>query len=158
MITIQYIAGFFDGEGSIFIAWNSRGTLRLGLSFTNTNLEVLNQIKDFFGDGCGYITISSRRPQYKLCYTLTIRRKESLRRVITSMYPYLIVKAEQADIALDFLDTSSISGISMTQEVKNKRIACWERLGDRTCKPRINYNKQNVVPVQNNLKEKEEIN
>lgn len=48
----NYIAGFFDGEGSVSVSYRKSGNLRnVILSITQCQLEVLEQIRDFVGEG-----------------------------------------------------------------------------------------------------------
>lgn len=48
----DYIAGFFDGEGSVSLSYRKSGNLKnVLLSITQCQLDVLQQIRDFVGEG-----------------------------------------------------------------------------------------------------------
>jgi hypothetical protein len=109
-IFTSYVAGFFDGEGSIqlYMAMrankNGKDYLRSQLYVSVTQLDptVLNRLKDEFGGN-----VYERRPR-------ATKSGEEHRRwdwVATSkvalsfleaIRPYLIVKAEEADCAIEF--------------------------------------------------------
>lgn len=60
-MTIEYIAGFIDGEGSIII--NERRKI-VRITIPQTNKEVLEKIKNFFGVG-GVCNITKRKKHWK---------------------------------------------------------------------------------------------
>ena len=99
-LNIDYIAGFFDGEGCV---WASKRDVRA--IFTNTNLQILLDIQEYFGEG--RITQKHRTPKdhaNKLCYQLTMwnRRAE---RILKVMLPHLRLKRREAELALEIMST-----------------------------------------------------
>ena len=113
---LLYIAGFFDGEGSISIGRRGRENyrwLQLNMTITNTDRAVLEMIRATFGVGCIGLKDSGLKTREKLsrlaygtrdCFELiwTGRQAES---VLRELYPYLRVKKGQAEIALRFRST-----------------------------------------------------
>lgn len=106
MIHAAYLAGIVDGEGTITIhrhQFYKRGTyqLRPRLIVSNTNLRLLNHLRDVHGG-----TIISNR-------AATARRSESflwrifsideIYRIVLAIRPFLLVKDRQADVMLAFL-------------------------------------------------------
>ena len=92
-----WLAGFIDGEGSIDIAKKGRSYC-LRLTITNTNLEVLEKIRERVG--AGHVEKKShgtltRRTCYRFCCTYHTAKK-NVRRVL----PYLQIKKEHAEIGL----------------------------------------------------------
>ena len=57
-LSIEYIAGFVDGEGCIYAQVRPNQRLDTKLIITNTDLSVLKDIQEFFG--CGTIRLKSR--------------------------------------------------------------------------------------------------
>ena len=101
--TISYLAGFFDGEGSVYImkGKNSQGNpaFFLEISFTNSNREVLEYAQSLFK---GKITESKDpRPLKKMVYRLRIRSNQALD-ALKQMLPFLKVKKEQAKMGIKF--------------------------------------------------------
>lgn len=101
----SYIAGFWDGEGSIGV-WRcnrrerrTSGTFRVGMMAGNTNLEVLESIRADIGAG----TISekaSKNPKHKTLYSLVISQGIAYK-LLPMLLPYLRIKKHQALIAIN---------------------------------------------------------
>lgn len=107
MYTTQYLAGFIDGEGSIGIyrkkQRNKSGRcLEVQISQTQTieTRLVLNKLKEKYG-GC--ITdkhcYGNQRPWIRY-------KASSLRalQLIRDIYPYLIIKKNQAKVAIEYYE------------------------------------------------------
>jgi hypothetical protein len=103
---LAYIAGFFDGEGSITIHENWRPSPRgkspnhtLQVSIGNTDPRVLAFIHRTFG---GSLTIRpSTKPRHREV-TQWIIRSNGAAAFLTAIYPYLRMKTRQADVGLSF--------------------------------------------------------
>ena len=105
-VEAAYIAAFVDGEGTITIARCRRvrnGYLwmyRVEVSFVNTHLGVLSWIKELVGGG----TLTTRKPPkawHKTCYCLRLATNNAIT-LIKQIKPYLRIKAQQAEIALEY--------------------------------------------------------
>lgn len=113
----DYIAGFFDAEGSIHIFNNAGRSKYLGVSITNTNKKVLEKIHSFIG--LGYIVKSKRNAEsikqdYKVCYKLRLSTRDAAK-FLKSLLPYLIIKKRQAKLAIKFQ-----SGILLNKKVQDR--------------------------------------
>lgn len=132
---IAYLAGLIDGEGCIYIGRSyakaivsrttgSRQYLFLSVSVTSTTLPLMLWLKKNFGG-----SYRSKRPQqdnWRECYgwrLMSRQAAEMLRRTL----PYLIVKKEQAEIALEFQERLFYGG-RVTEEEMDERIALKGRL------------------------------
>ncbi len=105
---LAYIAGFFDGEGSVSISNYLRRdrpgrpqySLRIGIS--NTDREVLLQIKEVLGCGC----IVTSAPRHDGRGHKAVHRWVAAARaawgVLVALLPYLRVKKDQAVLAIAF--------------------------------------------------------
>lgn len=97
----SYVAGFFDGEGSIVITGTS-----CKLTLAQNSREVLDQIQDFIeseGIDHSWITITTPRPwqrQPNTCYHLAFSKARNVRLFLHQVMPHLIVKKEDAVKAL----------------------------------------------------------
>lgn len=101
----SYFAGLFDGEGCISIN-KTKGTLakpyqragfQLRVSVTNTNFDVLYALQEQYG-GKVYIRKKVKARDYGDWITVSRQCAEPL----TKWLPHLIIKNEQAKVALDF--------------------------------------------------------
>lgn len=113
---ISYIAGFVDGEGCLNIIISSRrrlekmGTFAMcfcaALTIVNTNFEIINWLKNKIGGTC--VKHKVYNIHHKPCYHLKITSKPILLGLLEKIYPYLIVKKEQAKVVIDLLKTRDL--------------------------------------------------
>src|SRR5438132_4547552 len=107
--TLAYLAGFIDGEGSIAIGRNEQRTRKDGplkrrwylrLSAHQLDPRPLRLLASFFEGSVrrhGYRRLPANRDLFEWVVV-----SEKAYRAISAMRPYLIVKAEQADVAIEF--------------------------------------------------------
>lgn len=106
-----YLAGLIDGEGTITItsqklgrkgARNVRISYALTVAVYNTNRDVLDWLASTFG---GTVTSEKRkkpRPNQKLTHKWRVSITDALA-LLYHVLPYLRIKIQQANIAIDFL-------------------------------------------------------
>jgi hypothetical protein len=102
-----YVAGYFDGEGTIVRRRMDRG---YQLEITNTDLRSLQQIQRFVG--AGSIRQRTRRnmsPRHRPAYRLGIYRRKDAVRLCRATLPYLIVKKDKARFLLDTVENQRFS-------------------------------------------------
>lgn len=103
-LTLAYLAGFFDGEGSVYIIRHRRKNGRpdqysLEISFTGSDATPLELAKSVFG---GQITVCvDKRGKNKPVSRLRIRSKQAAS-ALTAMLPFMMVKGERAAIGIEF--------------------------------------------------------
>ena len=98
----SYIAGFFDGEGSVSMRVTKRGDMTRNLVWHNTHRESLEAMQAFMGIG----TIYTRTPTglgKKTQFALQISNKAGLLQAIDGMLPHLIIKREAAEALRQYL-------------------------------------------------------
>lgn len=151
-----YIAGFFDGEGCISSQeyWE-RGKyekyprINLQISITNTNKEVLNLIRGVFGG-----TVRShgkKKRNHKKCYDWKLCGKEKMRVFLTSILPYLVVKKEDAELGLKFIETlreENLGCVPLTVDIHKLRYEIHLALRKR---------KPTAPHIRNDMKQRAEI-
>lgn len=125
-MTYEYIAGFFDGEGTITDI-KVLGNRRIRVAIPQTNFEVLDEIKNF----CGYGNIcnpSKRESHHKDLWIYQVSKIEDMRSFLESIEPYLIVKRKQANEAISFLSkrllkikNKAVEDESLSVEIKKLR-------------------------------------
>jgi hypothetical protein len=109
-LSSQYIAGFLDGEGNISILrrnqYNNYTSHGLHIGFTNRNKLVLKTIQKVYG---GSIFKKKRRSKkHAQAFELRISNKPTLKKLIRRIFPYLICKRKQAELALRFLSLPNV--------------------------------------------------
>src|SRR5258708_3356022 len=97
MKSLEYIAGYFDGEGTVGIEKAHRGH-SIRVSIANTYLPALLEIKEQFG---GSVTAHNRRLSlsHRKAYTWRIGG-QAAREFLETIIPLLDEKRAQAELAL----------------------------------------------------------
>lgn len=103
-MTIDYVAGFFDGEGSITISGS-----RVRTSTPQTNKEVLEKIRDYVGVGSVY-KLTKRQKHWKDAWVYSTTNNNDTMEFLTKLYPHLILKQARA-----------IEGIEVLKQYLNKK-------------------------------------
>lgn len=104
---LAYFSGFFDGEGCIHIAKykprNKKTQWQLRTLISNVNPGSLKLLKEIFG---GKIYLQPGRGSRRKCWywIVTSKAAEEFLRLIL---PYLIIKKEEAILALEFRITKN---------------------------------------------------
>jgi len=132
--TFAYIAGIFDGEGCLMVGkYPNKGNKNLGyrsfMSLANTNIPLLVYVKGIIG---GKIVKQSIKGRYagSFCYTLTLSSNE-VRKCLPNLINYLIVKKEQAEVLLSFLERQANNASApVSDELLNFYESCYQKLKD----------------------------
>lgn len=124
-ISPEYIAGFFDGEGSVVIEHKNRGykTYRLRFSIANTCLEVLKEIQAVVGGSISTSLSAIQKASNKQypCHKLIISAGADVKRFIELIGPHIRVKRPQLEAAARYAQTLSEPGIKLTEEQRKIR-------------------------------------
>ena len=98
-VSRQYIAGLFDGEGWVSLKnQNGKSYMRWKVTITNRNKGVLEVIKSQYGG-----RMRSKTKQRE-CWDLELDTKPTIKRFLTEIEPYLIIKKERAIKCLELLN------------------------------------------------------
>jgi hypothetical protein len=101
-----YLAAFLDGEGGIQITKSLRKHRQRRISlhpvvyFTNSNYDVIRTIKDWLK--AGVMIVARQREGHRPMYVLHITGIRNIRRLLSTLLPFLIVKKAQAGLMLEF--------------------------------------------------------
>ncbi len=93
-MTWAYIAGFFDGEGSL-----SRNGNGFRVTIPQTNVEVLCTIQRFAGYG-NVIHVTKRQRHWKESWIYAVAKQEEVLHFLHRIGPYLVVKRNLVKAAL----------------------------------------------------------
>jgi hypothetical protein len=102
--SIEYLAGFVDGEGSLMISkWRDREShphYRPRISLSNTNRAVLEDVKRAYG---GILASQpSPKPEWKDSFQL-VWTNGMVERLLMKLMPYLRLKRNQAAVIIGFV-------------------------------------------------------
>lgn len=99
------MAGFFDGEGSILIGMRKgTGTALVQITVTQVDRRPLYELEQLFG-GANYIQHRVSETRRNATWQWHLNGALRVVPALTEMRPFLIVKREQADVALRFAAT-----------------------------------------------------
>jgi hypothetical protein len=110
-MTWEYVAGFFDGEGSI--VYNGSG---FRLTIAQTNFTVLDSIRKFAKVG-QVIKVTKRQAHWKDSWVYYISKQEDILFFVKCIQSFSIVKKQKINIVLPKL----ISAVSYNQDKVLKR-------------------------------------
>lgn len=128
---LAYLAGLFDGEGTICIQKDSRPSFKNNGRNWNPIYNVTfrvgmideNAIRDFHRFfGVGYVNCEKSYHKFRPMWRYSIRAKNEVRAVIGQIKCYLRVKKPQADLAFRYFEECpSQRGRYLTPEVLEKK-------------------------------------
>jgi len=95
----DYIAGFFDGEGSAIIRRNRN----VEISFANTNKAVLQQIREFVGFGNIH---TSKTPKGAPYHQLHFANRVVCMGIAKELIPRCIIKGEKLSALVNFVEAT----------------------------------------------------
>jgi len=97
---LAYIAGIVDGEGCI-----TRAGKHLRTSICNTDRRLIDRLKELLGEGVTSYLKRERSEKHKTGHVLVIGRAADNKRLLELLLPFLIVKREQANLAIKFYES-----------------------------------------------------
>lgn len=138
-----YLAGIMDGDGHISITrsdcptYKTRhgkiayypDTVRFGIvvAVSNTDVRLMKWLKNTFGGSYNGGKPFKDRPNWKPKYQWNVSGNENKERVLLAVLPYLVLKREQAIIALEFLRLRNEKVPEKRQELYERNIALNKR-------------------------------
>lgn len=134
---LSYLAGFFDGEGYIGIV-TGKGCRSLRVSITQKDRTILNLFQCLFGGNI------SQHCKSDDCYRWYLGSNAALK-LLEDLSPYLMLKAGQAKIAIEFQRHKNPKNRNVLEEAdiilekeqqnlikRGKEIALYSRKSTRT--------------------------
>ena len=121
---LSYIAGFIDGEGSIFVSLTNGKPHSLVVAVTNTNKAILEYCYNLFQ--VGHMN-QNRRANFKHKIAWVWKTTgNGARKVLKHIYPFLRVKENQAKLALAYPVHKTSK--AFTEKEREKQLAIYEAL------------------------------
>ena len=110
-----YIAGYFDGEGCIYIRKLVPGNFQLACGVCSTNKSILALLQMYFGGGVGKKRADKRSPNWKPLWRWQIVANQAYS-FLKSIHPYLKIKRVEAELGIQFQEAMPSSGTRLTEE------------------------------------------
>lgn len=132
MISPQYFAGFFDGEGCASLiycrrrAWKtdpSKSTFgfRLILTVSNTDRGILDEFQRAFGGDICLGNPRKRSPGHKPIFVWRLGGASAQIAMVSALLPHSIVKRRQLELAAAYLATAVEPGRRVAQAAWDER-------------------------------------
>ena len=129
MISLEYIAGFIDGEGYLGIIKKTTNRCSRGYYYTpvlkiaqvTKNDLVLREIKELMGYGNLHFKKERAKVNSSKATSLEFRGMDRVFQVIEKIFPYLIVKKKQAEVMFKFQKLNSPVNYGSNNAGKIKR-------------------------------------
>lgn len=108
----SYLAGLIDGEGTIQIN-KTKKSFSIRVKIGNTDVRIMHWLIEHFGGV--YYTETRSSEKHRVLYQWRIKGSKNTENLLLGLLPYLVIKGEQAKIALRYL------GATTTEE---RQICC----------------------------------
>lgn len=132
--TYAYIAGLIDGDGSITIVnrnykykENKGKSYRIKICIYNCNTKLATNLKETFGGKTRSNHINKKHPKWRNCQEYSIQDNKAIDLII-NIQPFLIVKGEQAHLALEAADIKNKYSAVAKRWQPQLKIECDEKL------------------------------
>jgi hypothetical protein len=105
---VAWAAGFFDGEGSVGIylyTGKNRHAFNLQMTAGQVDIRPLLLLREIFG-GRIETQYAGKAGRGRTLWRWSAGGREAIGEALRAMIPYLVVKREQAQVVLDYLDSS----------------------------------------------------
>ena len=136
VLSDQYVAGLFDGEGCMFIhkvwlkgKYEKYSRIRMRIFITNTNLYIIKLLTEWLGGG-GYDEKGSLKAGWKACYDWRLTGKKDMTNFLNRIKNYVVIKKEEVRLGLQFCETigDSVSPPPLDKNQRGLREVTYQRL------------------------------
>jgi len=135
---LAYIAGIIDGEGSIMIQRQASKSFMEQRALRGCyhphyapciRVGMLERVAlDLIVEVTGVGKVHEEKPYHhkRPMYRWMVRKKDDVQKFLTLVMPFLLVKKEQANLCLKFMEEwVSFNGIRITPEIQHLRESAW---------------------------------
>jgi hypothetical protein len=121
---VAYCAGYFDGEGSIWVGTQNRKSYYLRISIASADYETLLLFEELIGGEVTPVKASSSR---KEIFRWSKNSNDAVK-MLLQFLPFLTAKREQAQLVIDYGWEIIERGTSLSVERNDKRNALRQAL------------------------------
>ncbi len=102
MVSIEWAAGFIDGEGCLGIYLQGKEQYVIRLQISNTHLPALQELVRLFPNSAkiGISVKKSKHPERLVCYQLAWCGRKAVEPILRAIEPFTVVKKEQINFVL----------------------------------------------------------
>lgn len=117
MISNDYLAGFFDADGSVGIYNRTKTSYQVNISIANSGHHgriICNEIKNRFGGSV--VEAKSKKSTHRNVFWWRCSSTPKVKEFLEEITPHLIIKKDQALATLEFVDRYSKMDLVKTPE------------------------------------------
>jgi hypothetical protein len=119
-LEIGYVAGLFDGEGTIGYYQGRIAGFSLRVKIVLTDFRPIYWLKEKLG--IGFVTYRKRKPPCRDVMEWQAKSRADVKEFLRAIEPYLLIKREQAQLLIEFLSTEGkIPGPVVHEAATKKR-------------------------------------
>lgn len=103
---IAWLAGFFDGEGSVGIYKNGNENFYVRMTLTNTDKATLERVQEILEENeiPSYCKWDQQKPTWKPRWQLLWLGSTKPMKLIDLLLPHLVTKKEQVELAKEYIE------------------------------------------------------
>ncbi len=102
-----YLAGFLDGDGSIYVRAKPNSSYKYGYQVSPTIAFFQSGSNKIFPTLCKSIGVGTMRIRKDYIFEYTISKQEDIRNFLEKVLPHLVLKQDQAKLMLKILEAKS---------------------------------------------------
>ena len=126
MLSIDYVAAFIDGEGTVTMLCNKRGP-RTSVMINNTNRGIMIELSltfDLWDIKHSMYCLERRKSNHKVLYRISVDNMDSVHKLLSYLYSSLRIKREQASILIDYINQRRNEGSVRSNAFMNFAADC----------------------------------
>lgn len=103
---LSWLAGIIDGEGCITIETDRKGFFRTIITVTNNNPYLIQEVSKIYSElnlRFFYLLKKRSNPKHKETLVIRVFGLGSCRKLLESIYPFLVGKKELAKLMLEYI-------------------------------------------------------
>jgi len=134
-VDLAWLAGIVDGEGCLTISLNKKKKktyFSVLVIVGMTHFPTIKKVAGMFGSGISMIIKNGNKTFFS---TQVSGHRVGI--VLPFIRPYLVTKAEQADVLIEFSTTFVSRGVTVSDGVLSQRLQLKERINDLNGSKRI---------------------
>jgi LAGLIDADG DNA endonuclease family protein len=157
MLSPQYVAGLFDGEGMVSLClcnrrpWKSDPSkrtfqLKFVVGISNTHKPIIELLKRQFN---GDISCSNRNSRHKAVWAWKVTGRDTQLKFLTYIRNFVIIKSRQVDLGIQYAKTIGDIGQRTSQADWSLRLAIYNELRSLN---RMGHERKHPIRLPNSVR------
>ena len=133
MLHSAYVAGLFDGEGTVALSYAKRRSwasdptktiygFKFQIALSNTDLNILEQLKTQFQGTIANSNAKKAKPWHKTVWSWHLQSSKTQFHFLEVVSPYISIKRPQVELAFAYIETVVGRGQRISQPQWDERL------------------------------------